>query len=54
MVRYTICQTSSNPYNASLASQSKKLSDSVLDSLSVSIGCRKEYVWETDSMRDIN
>ena len=50
----TICQTSSNPYNGALASQSKSLSQNVLDALCASTGCKKEYVWETDSMSGIN
>ena len=50
----TICQTSSNPYNASLHGASFALSASVLDALVASTGCKKEYVWETDSMSGIN
>lgn len=50
----TICQTASNPYNGNLASQSKKLSTLVLDSLCASTGCRREKVWETDTMSGIN
>lgn len=50
----TICQTPANPYNGSLAAQSKKLSESVLDALCASTGCRREYVWETDTMSGIN
>ena len=50
----TICQTSGNPYNGNLYSQSKDLSQKVLDALVASTGCRKEYVWETDTMSGIN
>lgn len=50
----TICQTSINPYNGGLASQSKSLSTKVLDALCSSTGCKKEYVWETDTMSGIN
>lgn len=50
----TICQTANNPYNGSLASQSKALSQAVLDALVAKTGCKKEYVWETDTMSGIN
>ncbi len=50
----TICQTASNPYNAALYSQSRQLSEDILDELVSETGCRKEYVWETDSMSGIN
>lgn len=50
----TICQTSSNPYNASLYSESYRLSTLVLDNLVAATGCRKQYVWETDTMSGIN
>ena len=50
----TICQTSSNPYNASMHDASYKLSDCVLNSLVSATGCKKEYVWETDTMSGIN
>lgn len=50
----TICQTASNPYNAELYADSKRLSTSVLDAVVAETGCKKEYVWETDSMSGIN
>ena len=50
----TICQTSSNPYNSSMASKSKELSTYVLDEMVAQTGCQKERVWETDSMSGIN
>ena len=50
----TICQTSRNPYNASCYKKSRKLSVNVLNQLVEATGCKKEKVWETDSMSGIN
>lgn len=50
----TICQTPSNPYNSAWYSQSRRLSDCVLDAAVAATGARKEYVWETDTMSGIN
>lgn len=50
----TICQTPLNPYNGNLYRESHALASSVLDKLVETAGCRKEYVWETDSMSGIN
>ncbi len=50
----TICQTPHNPYNGHLYSQSYALSECVLDSMVASTGCRRERVWQTDTMSGIN
>lgn len=50
----TICQTPSNPYNADLYEESRRLSELVLDAYIEATGIRKEYVWETDTMSGIN
>lgn len=50
----TICQTSGNPYNAYLHDKSYQLSADILDCLTAAAGCRKEHVWETDTMSGIN
>ena len=50
----TICQTEDNIYNGELYEESKALSTYVLDCLVEETGCKKEYVWETDTMSGIN
>ena len=50
----TICQTASNPYNGAFYQQSRDLSGYVLDELVTATGCKKQYVWETDTMSGIN
>lgn len=50
----TICQTSSNSYNGDLYNKSQALASAVLDDLVSATECKKEYVWETDSMSGIN
>lgn len=50
----TICQTASNPYNGYLYSESKELATLILDELVEATGCRRESVWETDTMSGIN
>lgn len=50
----TICQTPSNPYNGYLYNKSYRLSMNILDAVVGATGCKKEYVWETDTMSGIN
>ena len=50
----TICQTANNVYNGNLYSESKALATSILDCLVAETGCRRERVWETDTMSGIN
>lgn len=50
----TICPTASNPYCSNIYSQSRRLSDQVLDAMVNATGAARQYVWETDSMSGIN
>ena len=50
----TICQTSSNPYNSEYYSDSRRLSELVLDAYTEATGIRRERIWETDTMSGIN
>ena len=50
----TICPTPNSPYCAGIYANSRRLSDNVLNSLVAATGCKKEYVWETDTMSGIN
>lgn len=50
----TICQTAGNPYNAALYKESKELSTYVLDGMVEEAACKKQRVWETDTMSGVN
>ncbi len=50
----TICQTAKNPYNGELYEQSKALSTHVLDEVVATTGCKRQRVWETDTMSGVN
>lgn len=50
----TICQTKNNPFNSGIYANSKLFSEKVLDGVVNKTGCKKLYVWETDTMSGIN
>lgn len=50
----TLCQTRSNPYNAHLYEQSRRLAECVLEYLTQSTGAHKRFVLESDTMSGIN
>lgn len=50
----TICQTASNPYNGALHAESYALSENILDEMVNATNCRRQRVWETDTMSGVN
>lgn len=50
----TVCQTASNPYNASIYNSCKSLATDVLSGLLAATGAESDGIWETDSMSGIN
>jgi N-acetylmuramoyl-L-alanine amidase len=50
----TICQTASNPYNAALHADRYALSENILNEMVNTTGCKRQRVWETDTMSGVN
>lgn len=50
----TICQSRANPYCGAYYSQSRKLSEQILEGFVAACGCENGGIWETDSMSGIN
>ena len=50
----TLCQTSKNKYNGSIAEKSYKLSKNILDNVVKSTGAKSRGVTKTDTMSGIN
>ena len=50
----TICITPENPFYPELYTQSRALSDAVINELCAAAGCENDGVWETDSMSGNN
>lgn len=50
----TICTTRACPYGTALYKKSRALSEAVLDAYVKETGCRRELVWETDTMTGNN
>lgn len=50
----TLCTTRSNPYVSSMYKKNKALSNAVLNAYVAATKCKKEYIWETDTMTGNN